>query len=184
MNMKVLLLEDDPFFANQIVNVLCGERKITYQVEHKATAGEAIEYLQSNIIDIAIIDLNLPDSKGLDTFIKIHQAQRDIPVIILSGDEDELLALRAVKIGAQDYLMKRDVKSNLLIRAIHYAIQRRLERKQAEQALKNSAEELKNRNEELSDANKKLQIEIANRKKAEEDLKISQSNLNVIMEHA
>ncbi len=182
--MKILLLEDDTFFANQIVNIVLGDKKLNIEMQHRHLLSETLDFLSENQIDLIICDLNVTDSHGLDTFIKLHQAYRDTPIIILSGDEDEALALKAVKIGAQDYLMKREVKANLLIRSIQYAIQRKNERLQAEAALKRSAEELRRRNQDLINTNEKLQDEITRRIKVEQALKASEEELRLIFDNS
>ncbi len=182
--MKILLLEDDTFFANQIVNIVLGDKKLNIEMHHRHLLSETIDFLAKNQIDLIICDLNVTDSQGLETFIKLHQSYRDTPIIILSGDEDEALALKAVKIGAQDYLMKREVKANLLIRSIQYAIQRKNERLQAEAALKRSAEELRRRNQDLINTNEKLQDEITRRIKVEQALKASEEELRLIFDNS
>lgn len=178
--MKVLLVEDDKFFSGQVLNMLQGAGESQFETTAFATVREAMDYLKYTMPDIIILDLNLPDSVGINTFIKIHQMAADTPIIILSAEEDENQALRAVKIGAQDYLMKRDVRNVLLIRAINYAVQRRIERKQAESALRKYAEELKARNSALTDANQRLEQEIARRGVVEQALRESQDEISKI----
>lgn len=167
---KVCLIEDNKYFSNQIVNMLLDDKVTEFEVKALETLKESVSYISSNKFDIIILDLNLPDCMGFDTFIEIHKQFSDIPIIILSGDEDERIALKAIKYGAQDYLMKREVKANLLIRSIHYAVQRRIERKQAEEALRNLNEKLKLNNEKLVESYKKLVNEINERKKVENEL--------------
>ncbi|MGQ9780126.1 MAG: HD domain-containing phosphohydrolase [Bacillota bacterium] len=79
--------------------------------------------------DLALLDLSLPDSKGIETFLRLQGGAPELPIIVLSGFEDEELALRAVREGAQDYLFKGRIEQDLLVRAIKHAIERkRLER--------------------------------------------------------
>lgn len=92
----------------------------------------------SNIIngnvDLILSDLGLPDSTGIDTYIKLYEKTKTIPIIILSGNKDEELALSAVRKGAQDYLVKGEFDSNLLQKSIKYAIERHKLYRELEQA--------------------------------------------------
>ncbi len=82
--------------------------------------------------DAILLDLTLPDSIGLDTFKKIHSEAPALPIIVLTGNDDDSLALRALQDGAQDYLVKGQVSGQILARSIRYAI----ERKRIDEALK------------------------------------------------
>ncbi len=73
---------------------------------------------------LVLLDLNLPDSHGAETFRKIRQKAPNVPVVILSGQDDEALALKAVHMGVQDYLIKGDVTSKQLEKALRYAVER------------------------------------------------------------
>ncbi len=81
-------------------------------------------YLEDNDVEAILLDLGLPDSQGLDTFLRLHERCPQIPAIILTGMKDNGLAITAVKQGAQDYLVKEQVNSELLARAARYAIER------------------------------------------------------------
>lgn len=96
----------------------------------------AIQCLSSGEFDVVLLDLSLPDSSGLDTVSKLHTCVPDIPVVVLTGVDDRELALQAVAIGAQDYLIKNQISAPLLERSIRYAI----ERKKAEMQLVKSLE--------------------------------------------
>jgi signal transduction histidine kinase len=91
--------------------------------------SKGLEQLETEAIDVVLLDLSLPDSQGLDTFTRIHTQNPQMPIIVLSGLSDEKVSIKAVREGAQDYLIKGQVDGNLLTRAIRYAI----ERKQAEE---------------------------------------------------
>lgn len=95
------------------------------------TLKEAIALIHEGDINLMLLDLGLPDSQGLETFTRLNAEAPEVPIIVLTGCEDENLALCTVQQGAQDYLSKREVDSRLLARAIRYAIGR----KQVEDAL-------------------------------------------------
>jgi len=85
---------------------------------------------------VILLDLGLPDSQGLDTLARTYDQVRDVPIVLLTGLDDKTLAMQAMRAGAQDYLVKGQIDSNLLARTIRYAI----ERKQSEEALRKSEE--------------------------------------------
>ena len=91
--------------------------------------------------DIILVDLSLPDSQGIDSFIALRDRSQNIPIVVLTGSDDQNLAILAMQQGAQDYLIKGQVDSNLLLRSIRYAI----ERERTETALKQAKSELEQR---------------------------------------
>jgi diguanylate cyclase (GGDEF)-like protein len=133
---KVLLVEHDPTDAGLIQEMV--EEKscdgFCLICADKLQAG--LKHLSNGGADIVLLDLDLPDSKGLSTFIKVHDHQPGVPIIALTGLDDENAGLEAVQKGAQDYLVKGRMDGNLLIRAVRYAIERR----HAEEELRRSEE--------------------------------------------
>ncbi len=123
---KVLLIEDNPPDAVFIEEMLGEAKDFSFDVEWKETLSIGLERLAKKGIDVVLLDLNLPDSKGFSTFTKTLAQAPEIPIIILTGLDDETLAIRAVRTGAQDYLIKKHVTSDLLVRTIRYAIARRM----------------------------------------------------------
>ncbi len=123
---RVLLIEDNPPDAVFIDEMLAEAKDFSFNVEWKETLSIGLERLAKKGIDVVLLDLNLPDSKGFNTFTKTLAQAPEIPIIILTGLDDETLAIRAVRTGAQDYLIKKHVNSNLLVRTIRYAIARRM----------------------------------------------------------
>lgn len=121
---RVLLVEDDPGDAYILRHMLRVEGGDEFQLEHVRRLADGLERLSAGSTEILLLDLDLPDSFGLETFHAVHVHYPDIPVLVLSGHEDETTALRAVKDGAQDYLFKGKVGGQLLVRAIRYAIER------------------------------------------------------------
>jgi CheY-like chemotaxis protein len=127
MNMKtrpiqILLIEDNPGDARLIQEILGEEKDVTFTLTKAKRLAEGIKLLTAGGMDVVLLDLSLPDSSGLETFIKIHTSIPNIPVIILSGLNDEDMALRAVHEGAKDYLVKGQVDIKLLVQAIQHAI--------------------------------------------------------------
>ncbi len=123
---KVLLIEDNPPDAVFIEEMLAEAKDFSFDVEWKEKLSIGLERLAKKGVDVVLLDLNLPDSKGFNTFTKTLAQAPEIPIIILTGLDDETLAIRAVRTGAQDYLIKKHVNSSLLVRTIRYAIARRM----------------------------------------------------------
>jgi two-component system sensor histidine kinase UhpB len=128
---KILLIEDNPGDARLIREMLRDVIGQSFALDWVSNLAEGLERESRGGIDLVLLDLGLPDSKGLDTFAKAYEQAPLIPFIVLTGLADESLALSAVRKGAQDYLFKNEINPNLLVRAIRYAI----ERKRAEIAL-------------------------------------------------
>ena len=99
-----------------------------FQLLSASRLAEGIELLAADAVDIVLLDLGLPDSQGMDSFYRLHASAPDIPVILLTGIQDERTAAMAVQAGAQDYLSKNEVNQALLVRALRYAIERQRSR--------------------------------------------------------
>lgn len=137
---KVLIVEDDPGDAKLVRGALS-----PHESEVVDCLSAAIERLHTAHFDVILLDMGLPDSQGLDTVSKVHSTFPNMPVVVFTGHDDQATGLRAVQIGAQDYLVKGDVSNNLLTRAIHYAIVR----KRLEKELRASLKRLKQTEEKL-----------------------------------
>lgn len=122
---KILLIEDNPGDARLIQEYLSDLKDLKYTVNTAEKLKEGINILENEFIDVVLLDLNLPDSKGLTGVQQIFSVAPNIPVIVLTGLNDETTAINAVKMGAQDYLVKDKVESELLIRSIRYSIERK-----------------------------------------------------------
>ena len=129
--MKILLIEDNPGDARLIREMLADAGGQGFAIEWLSRLADGLNRLDQGEIDLVLLDLGLPDSRGLDTFIKAQAQAPQVPFVILTGLADETLALSAVRLGAQDYLVKGATDANTLLRAIRYAT----ERKRAEIAL-------------------------------------------------
>ena len=119
---KILLIEDNPGDAELIRELLVVENSADIYVSYSTSLSSAIKLLESETFDVILSDLGLPDSRGIETFLKVHSLFPAVPVIVLTGLSDEELAIKAVKNGAQDYLVKGQVESGLLVRSIQYSI--------------------------------------------------------------
>ncbi|MEW6144822.1 MAG: diguanylate cyclase [Thermodesulfobacteriota bacterium] len=137
-NIKVLLIEDNLDYAQLIKRILSKQTSCPMEVEHHDTFSGGYERASVGNIDLILLDLDLPDSGNIDTLLSISEVT-DVPIIVLTGTDDESLALKAVQMGAQDYLMKGQVDARLLVRSIRYAI----ERKKADDAVKQTEERFK-----------------------------------------
>lgn len=120
---NVLLIEDNPGDAD-IVRLRLVESDPPVRVDCVSRLADALKSLAATPPSLVLLDLNLPDSRGAETYRRVLEKAGDVPVVILSGQEDEALAMRAVHLGVQDYLIKGDLTSKHLERAVHYAIER------------------------------------------------------------
>jgi len=123
--LRILLIEDNPGDARLIHEYLTDLKDVEFNLSTSDKLQKGLDILESEFIDVVLLDLNLPDSKGLVSVEKIFDIAPNIPIIILTGLNDENTAISAVKMGAQDYLVKDKVESELLIRSIKYAIERK-----------------------------------------------------------
>ena len=131
--LNVLLIEDNPVDA-RFVSVLLRPQSPHLQCRHVSLLAEAIPLLESGTFDVVLLDLNLEDSSGHDTFAAVQRAAAGAAILVLSGSDDEELATRTVREGAQDYLVKGSFDGRLLLRSLRYAV----ERKHTEEALRKS----------------------------------------------
>lgn len=121
---KILLVEDNLDDTRLIQEELAESMDFIFDINNFQRLSLAIDFLKENKVDLILLDLGLPDSSGMDTFYTIFNEARNIPIIILSGLKDEILALNAVSKGAQDYLVKSETDSANLIRSIRHSIER------------------------------------------------------------
>ena len=167
---KVLLIEDNLQIAALIRDMLKKSRTTTFDVRHEINLTSALRDISSCGADIIVLDLTLPDSQGFQTFYSVKAAVSQIPIIILTGTDDEEMAVQAVREGAQDYLVKSRIDMYVFMRAMQYSI----ERHRIEQDLRRARDELdqrvKERTAELTMANNELQKEIEERISAQSQL--------------
>ena len=124
--LSVLIIEDYPAEARLMREMLAeAPGEVSFEIECADRLSTGLDRLRKGGIDAVLLDLSLPDSWGVATVEKALMAAPTIPILVLSGLDDEDIALQAVHRGAQDYLVKRHVDSHWLPRAIRYAIERR-----------------------------------------------------------
>lgn len=170
----ILLIEDSEADRVLIEAMLADGAVGEWHVVACRTLDEGLKVLRSvdsaQSIAAVLLDLSLPDSQGLQTFNSVRQTAPSLPIVILTGNDDEDVANRAVNLGAQDYLFKNSLTGDLLRKSLRYAI----ERKRLERTWRDELEQrVRERTSELSAANEGLQREIAERRRAEEALQDS-----------
>ena len=122
---KVLLVEDNPGDARLLEEMIAGTGNAPFDLTCVERLSEGLERLGNGRIDAVLLDLSLPDSQGFDTFVRMHAHAPEVPIIVLTGLDDQEIAIQAVQKGAQDYLVKGQVEGDSLTRAIRYAIERK-----------------------------------------------------------
>lgn len=134
--LTLLLIEDNPADARLIREMLRELKPANYAFTHVESLNDGLDFLQTQTVDIALLDLSLPDSFGLETLHKLREKSPDSAIVVLTGFDDRETGVLAVQAGAQEYLVKGQVDSNLLQRAVIYSI----ERNRIERALRRSEE--------------------------------------------
>ena len=142
---RILLIEDNPGDARLIRELLREAGKSAFELECADLLSKGLERLAGGGIDVVLLDLGLPDSQGLETLARCQERAPDLPTVILTGLDDETVAVEAVQQGAQDYLVKGQITSDSLSRAVRYAVAR----KRAEETLRKLTAELARSNKEL-----------------------------------
>lgn len=122
---KILMIEDNMGDAMLISEMLKETKNKHLILHHNVQLSSGIERLNNTNYDVILLDLGLPDSLGLDTLRRLYSRIKTIPIIILTGMDDEELGYKAVKMGAQDFLIKGQIDCNLLLRSIRYSIERK-----------------------------------------------------------
>ena len=122
---RILLIEDNPGDARLIKEMLIDAKRTPLILEWRDRLSLGLQKLAEDGADVVLLDLGLPDSQGLDTYAKTQSKFPVVPIVVLSGLQDEYVAVKAVRDGAQDYLVKGQIDGNLLVRSMMYAIERK-----------------------------------------------------------
>ena len=159
--MNILLIEDASFAVTFIRETLayCEEAELVkatkFALTNVETLGEAIKCISENKFDLILLDLNLPDSKELNTLDSVRKRAHNIPIVVITALSDEGLALEAMKRGAEGFLVKGQMGVNALLQAIFFAVERHrilIELERKVQELKKSENRFKNIMEKIDDA--------------------------------
>ena len=124
-NISILLIEDNPDDSDLFREVLSDVENETFNLTSVTRLNDGMAHLEKEAVDIVFLDLSLPDSHGIEGLTKINTQTTHIPVVILTGLDDDKTALDAMRQGAQDYLIKDDIEPRLLAKSIRYAIERK-----------------------------------------------------------
>jgi diguanylate cyclase (GGDEF)-like protein len=124
VRIRILLVEDQPGDARFIRELLSESRAATYDIEHVKTLAAARQALARPDFDVVLLDLSLPDSEGLDTVTRLQEVNGHLPIIVLTGFDDDDLALRMAQVRVEQYLVKGRVDQQTLSRSIGYALER------------------------------------------------------------
>lgn len=119
---KILLIEDNPGDAVRIREMLYESEDLNYDISYTNRLDDGLKILVKDDFDIILLDLSLPDSDGMDTFNIMKYNAPKIPIIILTGIKEDIFAVSAVGRGAEDYLVKDEINSDLLITSIKKAM--------------------------------------------------------------
>ncbi|HOJ04524.1 MAG TPA: PAS domain S-box protein [Bacteroidota bacterium] len=122
--LSLLLIEDDADSAQLTSATIMADQRHTWSITIAGTLAEGLAALSASRFDAVLMDLNLPDSRGLDSFLTVAAQASNVPVIIQSAVHDEAIALEAVRTGAQDYLLKDSASRGHLLRSLLYAVER------------------------------------------------------------
>src|ERR1700681_533524 len=122
--LQVLVVEDNAGDARLLQEMFSKEKPGSFELTYLLRMSEAVTHLAKGGTDIVLLDMGLPDEHGLDTVRRAHEAAPSIPLIVLTGLDDEALAGEAMKEGAQDYLIKGQIENRALPRALRHAIER------------------------------------------------------------
>ncbi len=156
---ELLLVEDDPVLADGLQQALELSQQFQFHVQHVTRLAEALKAVGERGFDVVILDLTLPDAEGLDAPLALRNAAVDVPIVVLTGVDDDRLAEENVRAGMQDYLLKNEISSTLLVRAIRYAIERnRLVKRLKELSLKDDLTDLYNRRGFFTMAEQQLKV--------------------------
>jgi signal transduction histidine kinase/HPt (histidine-containing phosphotransfer) domain-containing protein len=125
VELRILLVEDNDADALIVVEALEEAAAVRFDLTRAVRLGDALSRLQASAFDVVLLDLSLPDSRGIETFRRLAPQATHLPIVVLSGFSDHAMALDAVAEGAQDYLVKGRTSPDTLVRSIRYAMERK-----------------------------------------------------------
>jgi two-component system cell cycle response regulator len=156
---RIFLVEDNPADVRLLREALAEVGSVQFIIAQSDRLDEALQRLDNEHFDVILLDLSLLDSQGLETLVRAQARAVGVPIVVLTGLDDEALAVRAVGEGAQDYLLKGQVTSNALVRALRYAIERHQNQSALRQlSLRDDLTDLYNRRAFLALAEEQLKL--------------------------
>jgi two-component system, cell cycle sensor histidine kinase and response regulator CckA len=170
---RILLIEDNLFNARLIVDMLSERKKPGFTVKTAGTLAEGMGLLSKGGVDLILLDLNLPDSQGIETLSTLISHGKSIPVIVTSALEDETIALEALTMGASDYLLKGHIDVQILTRSIRYTLERKRKEDEMLKAKEQLEKAFEKRTQELRKLNTRLKDKVTELSEAQEKLKES-----------
>jgi two-component system, cell cycle sensor histidine kinase and response regulator CckA len=150
---RILLVEDNPGDARLVREMLRDTPEMELHIVDRLSL--AVDHLVSQETDIVLLDLGLPDSRGLDSLQAVYRAVPHVPIVVLTGQDDETTAMAAIRLGAQEYLSKSVMLGSMLARTLRFSF----ERKQAENSLRESEAKYRRLNESLMDGFVRLDMQ-------------------------
>lgn len=168
---RALLIEDNPGDARLLREFLAEGDGAQFELIHADRLSQAMELLQDGQFGVILLDLSLPDGQGLDMLPQLRSRAMDAPVVVLTGLDDQEVALKALQQGAQDYLIKGQVDGNLLVRSLRYAI----ERKKSEEGLQQQLRRMT--------ALRDINLAITSTLDLQEVLGVLMKNINVLLDY-
>jgi two-component sensor histidine kinase/CheY-like chemotaxis protein len=180
--LQMLLVEDNPGDARLLQELLTEVASPRFGLTRVGRLDQALQHLQRIAFDVILLDLLLPDAQGLEGLAKVQVRAPRVPVVVLTGVDDEGLAVKAVRLGAQDYLVKGQFDGYLLSRALCYAVERKEIESEIQRHREVLAELVEERTFELRQANEDLQREVEERKRAEKQIRAALCEKEVLLQ--
>lgn len=143
--MRILLIEDSSAFVRLLKEDLAEAGAGQFELTCAGRLSDGLERLAEASFDVVLLDLMLPDSQGMDTLMRMHEAAKSVPIVVLTSIEDELLGVQLIRAGAQDYLVRGQVTGPLLVRSLRYAT----ERKRTEDQLEDTVDRVRTLSQRL-----------------------------------
>lgn len=173
----ILLVDDDPQ-DQRLVELILAKSYAPgqYHVQTASSMSETNHYLRKGHYDVVLLDLNLLDSRGIDTVQKVRDVDSHAAVVVLTGLDDEEIGLEAIQSGASDYLVKGKYLADLLVRTIRYSLERRRMEDQLRKHREHLELEVNERTADLRKVNEQLRNEIEERKQIEQELLIAKTD--------